>query len=90
MTSDSDAPPLATLYTRADCTLCERAAAILQRLAAEGLLRWQSVDIATNPALLAAYAETIPVIALADGPTFAGRISEFRLRRSILTIVDRR
>jgi len=55
----------AILYTRADCTLCDKAAHILERLAAEGLLTWEKRDIAASPASTAALADRIPVVALA-------------------------
>lgn len=73
----------AILYTRADCSLCDKAAHILERLAAEGLLTWEKRDIAASPALTAAFADRIPVVELVGGPRFEGRISEFRLRKAL-------
>lgn len=73
----------AILYTRADCSLCDKAAHILERLAAEGLLTWEKRDIAASPALTAAFADRIPVVELIGGPRFEGRISEFRLRKAL-------
>lgn len=73
----------ARLYTRPGCHLCDKAAAILERLAAEGLLQWESVNIEDDPALLARFAAQIPVVEIDGGPLFAGRISEYRLRRAL-------
>lgn len=73
--------PLVRFYTRAGCSLCERAYPILQRLAAEGALRVEVVDIAADAALDAALGTQIPVVELPDGRRLAGRISEFRMRR---------
>nr|WP_290666431.1 glutaredoxin family protein [Ardenticatena sp.] len=73
----------AILYTRTDCTLCDKAAHILERLAAEGLLTWEKRDIEASPALTAAFDDRIPVVELVGGPRFEGCISEFRLRKAL-------
>jgi len=73
----------AWLYTKAGCHLCERAKAILDRLAAEGELDVVEVDITSDPALWERYREVIPVVRLDDGTEFISKISEFRLRKSL-------
>ncbi len=73
----------ARLYTREGCSLCERVKAMLQRLSGEGLLGWEAVDIAADPALDAAYGSRIPVVELSTGDVFEGRVSEFRLRQRL-------
>lgn len=84
MTSvSSGGPRRATFYTRANCSLCEVAYARLARLAAEGLVVVERVDISDDPALTAAYGSRIPVLRLEGGVTFEGRISEFRVRRAL-------
>lgn len=75
--------PVVTLYTRPGCTLCDRVERLLAQLAAEGLLRWRRVNIEDEPALLARFEHAIPVVAIERGPTFEGRISEYRLRRAL-------
>lgn len=79
----------ARLYTRAGCGLCERAATVLARLADEGLLSVEQVDIARDAALRDWYGDRIPVVVLSTGDVFEGRISEFRLRRALGRHVDR-
>lgn len=74
---------LARFYTRANCSLCKRAYPILQRLAAEGHLTVEVIDIAADPDLTAHYGERIPLVELSNGHLLEGRISEYRLRRII-------
>jgi hypothetical protein len=74
----------ARLFTRADCSLCDRARAVLQRLSGEGLLTWEAVDISADPALTESYGSRIPVVELSTGDLFEGRISEFRLRQCLV------
>jgi len=75
--------PTALLYSKEGCHLCERAKAILSRLAAEGLLDWQTVDIQENADLYERYWDKIPVVRMEDGRSWYGKISEFRLRRAL-------
>lgn len=75
--------PHAQLYTRSNCTLCERVYPILVRLAAESLLTFELIDITSDPALMERYKWRIPVLSLSTGDRFEGRISEFRLRRRL-------
>lgn len=74
-------PPHVRFYTRANCSLCEKVYPILERLAGEGLVHFERVDIAASPALTGRYGWRIPVIEFPDGTVLEGRISEFRLRR---------
>ncbi len=84
MPSASDGAAVrARLFTRADCSLCFRARAILQRLSDEELLMWEVVDISADPALTANYGSRIPVVELSTGDVFEGRVSEFRLRQRL-------
>lgn len=55
-----------TLYGRPGCHLCDDARAILVRLRADHAFLLQEVDIDADDALLKAYLERIPVLAL-DG-----------------------
>lgn len=75
------APRQVRLYTRPGCSLCERVVPVLDRLAAEGLIAWESVNIETDPLLLKQYADRIPVVEVEGAGVLAGRVSEYRLRR---------
>lgn len=78
--------PHARFFTRANCSLCDRAYPILERLADEGLLTVEKIDIATDPTLMQQYQYRIPVVALSTGDVYEGRISQFRLRRALAKI----
>ncbi len=73
----------AWLYSKAGCHLCQRAKAILDRLATEYELDVVEVDITSDPVLWDRYHELIPVVRLDDGTEFVSKISEFRLRRAL-------
>ncbi len=74
-------PWLVRFYTRPGCSLCERVVPVLERLAAEGLIAWQVVNIEEDPRLLRQYADRIPVVEVEGVGVLSGRISEYRLRR---------
>lgn len=84
MTSVSkDTIPHARFFTRANCSLCDRAYPIVERLANEGLLTVEKIDITTDPLLVKQYGHRIPVVELSTGQIYEGRISQFRLRRAL-------
>lgn len=83
MNLDSESVPHVRFFTRTDCSLCERAYPILERLAGEGLLTVERMDIASDPALTAEYGARIPVLLFSTGAQYEGRISEARLRRDL-------
>lgn len=76
-------PPLLRFYTRPDCSLCERVYPTLQRLAAEGIITVESINIEGDASLTDAYGTRIPVLEFPDGQVLEGRISEFRIRRRL-------
>jgi glutaredoxin len=55
-----------TVYSRPDCHLCEQAMAVLGALQSELAFELQELDISSDDALLRAYFERIPVVAV-DG-----------------------
>jgi glutaredoxin len=55
-----------TVYTHADCHLCETALVVLRRIQAEHGFELYEQDIHADEALLRAYFERVPVVAL-DG-----------------------
>jgi glutaredoxin len=73
-----------TLYTKAGCHLCEDALAVLQRLRAEIPFEIRARDIEQDEALLRAYFERIPVIAL-DGVELCDHfLDEDAVRQALL------
>lgn len=72
-----------TLYTRADCHLCEEAKALLKPLLEEFGLTLIEVDVDTDPELAKRFGEEVPVIFL-DGRKIAKhRVDPKQLRRRL-------
>src|SRR5438046_1456923 len=85
------APVVITLWGKTDCSLCDRAHAILDRLARDYPVRVVSRDILTVPAAFERYRLVIPVVEIEGGPCFELKISEHRLRQALdAMVVDRR
>ena len=64
------APEPVTLYTRADCHLCDEARALLDTLAGDLGFTVEAIDIDADKDLRARYNDAVPVIAL-DGDEIA-------------------
>ncbi len=77
------APPVVTLYGKADCHLCDEARATLRRMRSELPFELVEVDIERDDALLRAYFERIPVIALDGEELFDFFVDEERLRQRL-------
>ena len=71
------AQPTAILYTRPNCHLCEKAAAVLE---AEGYTV-EAVDIDADPDLSTRYGRTIPVVVIDGKERFRLGVSPVLLRR---------
>lgn len=79
-----DSAPRVIVYMRPGCHLCEVAAEVVSRVCAELGERFEEVDIDSDGALLAAYADEIPVT-LVDGRRHDfWRVDEQRLRAALL------
>jgi glutaredoxin len=70
-----------TLYTRPGCHLCEDAADLLERLARRLRLEIVEVNILEDANLYERYKHSIPVVAVAGGPTLTAPIREADLLR---------
>ena len=77
-----------TLYTRPGCHLCEDAADLLERLAPRFALRVDEVDILGDADLYERYKHSIPVIAIAGGPTLYAPIRAEALERALAELRD--
>lgn len=67
----------AILYTRQGCHLCDEARAVLERYG----LTVHSIDIDSDPDLVARYDQCVPVVVLDEQERFRGRVDEVLLRR---------
>ena len=74
--------PLATvtLYGRPGCHLCDDALAVLERIRADAPFDLQTVNIEDDDALLRAYLERIPVVALDGEELYDFHVDEADLR----------
>ena len=76
-------PARVVVYTKPGCHLCEDACAAVARIAADVGARWEAVDISGDEALMAQWAEYIPVIVV-DGEVHDWfRVREDRLRAAL-------
>jgi glutaredoxin len=71
--------PRLVLYGRAGCHLCDDARAVLERVGEP----FAEVDIETDDALLAAYLERIPVVAVDGEEVFGFFVDEGALRERL-------
>lgn len=76
------------VYGKPDCTLCDKATAILERLRAEFAYRIEHVDITENADLFARYRYRIPVVAV-DGREIASGIVTTPALRTALSRLPR-
>lgn len=72
-----------TLYGRPGCHLCDDARAVLERVRATRPFRLREIDIESDDALLAAYLERIPVVAVDGEERFELFVDEEALRRTL-------
>lgn len=71
------------LLTRPDCHLCEPAKEAMARVAAASGVRWEEVDVTTDPDLEQEYGDRLPVV-LVDGKEHGyWRVEEARLLRDL-------
>ena len=76
--------PRVTLYTRANCHLCEEAGSVIAVVTSELGARWRAVDVDADPEDRAEYGDLVPVV-LVDGVVLAyHRVEPDRLRQALL------
>ena len=78
-----------TLYSRPGCHLCDDALAVLERVRTEHSFALEAVNIEDDDALLRAYLERIPVVAV-DGEDVYDYYVDERDLRARLARVSRR
>lgn len=72
-----------TLLTRTGCHLCDDARELVRRVAADTATGWEETDIDTDPKLVAAYGDLVPVV-LVDGKERGyWRLEEPSLRKAL-------
>ncbi len=78
--------PTVTVYGREGCHLCEDALAVVRRVAADLAVEVQTVDIEADPALLRAYMERIPVVAVDGAEVYDFYVDEGDLRARLARV----
>jgi glutaredoxin-like protein DUF836 len=73
------------LYGKADCHLCDNAAALLRQVGSELGVSWSKVDIESDAALFERFRYRIPVIEVVGGPTLDWPTTAERVRRAVLS-----
>jgi glutaredoxin len=76
-----------TLWGKPDCSLCDKAVAILERLNVDYCLRIDKRDITADSVGYERYRYVIPVVEIQGGPSFEGKISEHRLRQAFQALI---
>jgi len=78
-------PPLThlhfILYTRRGCHLCETATVVLQEAWRRHGFTMETIDIETDPRLVALYGEQVPVVAVNGKVRFRGEVNRVLLER---------
>ncbi len=75
--------PRLTLLGKPGCHLCDDARAIVREVAGERGIAFEELDILRDEALLARYAEEIPVLLIDDRVHAVWRVDADRLRSAL-------
>jgi len=78
------------LWGKADCSLCDRAGQILDRIARDYPLRIEKRDITADPVDHERFRYVIPVVEIDGGQRFEGKITEYWLRQEIERLARQR
>ena len=78
-----------TLYGRPGCHLCDDALAVLERIRTDTPFALETVDIEGDDALLRAYLERIPVVALDGLEVYDYHVDEADLRARLARVIRR-
>ncbi|HEX5418224.1 MAG TPA: glutaredoxin family protein [Chloroflexota bacterium] len=80
---DTREPIEIVLWGKTDCSLCDRAKGILDRLSRDYPLQVTYRDITADPDAFERYRYRIPVVELPNGKRFEGKITEHWLRKEL-------
>lgn len=79
-----------TLWGKPDCSLCDKAHVILDRLGRDYPLIVSTRDISLEPDAFERYRYVIPVVEIENGTRFEGKITEHRLRQALDVLLGER
>ena len=69
------------IYTKADCSLCDKAKEIIERVRQDIEFDLSQVDITTDEAIFERFQNTIPVVTIDGIERFKYKVSEKNLRK---------
>jgi len=72
-----------TLYSRADCCLCEEMKAVLAQVQEDLPFTLEQIDISTDPELESRFGQEIPVLFVNGRKAFKYRLTAGELRRRL-------
>ena len=72
-----------TLYSRADCCLCEEMKAVLAQVQEDLPFTLEQIDISTDPELESRFGQEIPVLFVNGHKAFKYRLTAGELRRRL-------
>jgi glutaredoxin len=78
-----------TVYGRPGCHLCDDALAVIERIRADTPFALETVNIEADDALLRAYLERIPVVALDGLEVYDFHVDEADLRTRLARVIPR-
>ena len=76
-------PIAVTFWGKGDCSLCDRAHEILDKLSREYPMLVTVRDITSDQDAFDRYRDVIPVIEIEGGPRYDGKITEYWLRKGL-------
>ena len=76
-------PVEVTMFTRPECHLCERAAAVIRDVRTRVPFEFNTVDIEEDPELEARHGTRIPVVHINGHPAFQYRVDADALEKAI-------
>ena len=79
-----------TLYTRAECSCCEKAKAVIEPRRQHHGFTIEVIDIDTDPELIDRYGTSVPVVAIEGKVRFRGKVDPFLLDRLLLAEANQR
>lgn len=81
--------PHVQLMGRRDCCLCDQAKEVMAKVQAEGLCKWEAVDVDADKGLLVRYGMDVPVVLIDGKVTFRHGIDADQLRRALSPDLER-
>ena len=78
-----------TLYTRADCCLCEEMKAVIEQVARRIPLAVEEIDVDSAPDLQRQYGDEVPVLLINGRKAFKYRATDRELRKKLKALQAR-